>query len=110
MKKLLGDKYSTFDQDIFKQMYYQRLPTTIQSNLFSVKNKLDIDEPAKLADEFMTLIPATPVNAVKTHDNDQLASLVSNLTLQVNAMRQELYDLRSSSRPRSSSRDCHHYR
>ena len=58
MKKLLGDKYNTFDEDIFKQLYYQRLPTAIQSNLFNVKNKLTIDELAKLADEFMTTIPA----------------------------------------------------
>ena len=30
MKKLLGDKYNAFDADIFKKLFYQRLPTSIQ--------------------------------------------------------------------------------
>ena len=39
VKKLLGDKYTSFDQELFKQLY-QYLPPTIQRNLFSVKSKL----------------------------------------------------------------------
>ena len=107
MKKLLGDKYSSFDQDVFKQLYYQRLPATIQSNLFSVKSKLDIDELAKLADEFMSTVPSTlPINKVSIKpDHDQLTSLVSNLSLQVDALRKELNEQR-----RSRSRSRQRYR
>ena len=38
MKKLLGDKYDQFDKAMFLQLFYQRLPPTIQRNLFTVKN------------------------------------------------------------------------
>ena len=30
MKKLLGDKYSAFDTDLFRHLYYQRLPLATQ--------------------------------------------------------------------------------
>lgn len=67
MKKLLGDKYQTFDQDIFKQLYYQRLPPNTQGSLFSVKDKLAIDELAKLADEFTATVTSPPaVHAVRS--------------------------------------------
>ena len=108
MKKLLGDKYSSFDTDIFRQLYYQRLPATIQSNLFSVKDKLTIDELAKLADDFMSQVPAQSVSTMSTqHNYDQLASLVTKLTLQVDALQQKLNEHRSSSRSRSRSHSGH---
>ncbi|KAK8392353.1 hypothetical protein O3P69_014600 [Scylla paramamosain] len=50
MKKLLGDKYTSFDKELFLQLFYQRLPPDTQRCLFTVKNKLSVDELATLAD------------------------------------------------------------
>ncbi|KAK8373724.1 hypothetical protein O3P69_007839, partial [Scylla paramamosain] len=57
MKKLLGDKYPSFDKELFLQLFYQRLPPDTQRCLFTVKNKLSVDELATLADEFMATLP-----------------------------------------------------
>ncbi|KAK8373296.1 hypothetical protein O3P69_012393 [Scylla paramamosain] len=57
MKKLLGDKYTSIDKELFLQLFYQRLPPDTQRCLFTVKNKLSIDELATLADEFMATLP-----------------------------------------------------
>lgn len=131
MKKLLGDKYQTFDQDIFKQLYYQRLPPNTQGSLFSVKDKLAIDELAKLADEFTATVtspsavhavqspplaaahsPATmlPVTATTpdtaalatAHTLPQLTDALSKLTLQVDSLQKEINKMQH--RPRSRSR------
>ncbi|KAK8378394.1 hypothetical protein O3P69_011109 [Scylla paramamosain] len=60
MKKLLGDKYTSFDKELFLQLFYQRLPPDTQRCLFTVKNKLSVDELATLADEFMATLPQDP--------------------------------------------------
>ncbi|KAK8388736.1 hypothetical protein O3P69_020618 [Scylla paramamosain] len=57
MKKLLGDKYTSFDKELFLHLFYQRLPPDTQHCLFTVKNKLSVDELATLADEFMATLP-----------------------------------------------------
>ncbi|KAK8401050.1 hypothetical protein O3P69_002674 [Scylla paramamosain] len=57
MKKLLGDKYTSFDKELFLQLFYQRLPPDTQRCLFTVKNKLSVDELATLTDEFMATLP-----------------------------------------------------
>ncbi|KAK8389727.1 hypothetical protein O3P69_009017 [Scylla paramamosain] len=57
MKKLLGNKYTSFDKELFLQLFYQRLPPDTQRCLFTVKNKLSVDELATLADEFMATFP-----------------------------------------------------
>ncbi len=112
MKKLLGDKYTTFDQDVFKQLYYQRLPSTIQSHLFTVKDKLAIDELAKLADEFMATVTRLPaVHAVQaSSDVTQLTDAVAKLVVQVSTMQQQLTNLQQQQRPRPRSRSPSHQR
>ena len=58
MKKLLGDKCDAFDADVFKQLFYQCLPTSIQEGLFTVKSKLPVEDLAALAHDYMaTLTP-----------------------------------------------------
>ncbi|KAG0713760.1 hypothetical protein GWK47_015518 [Chionoecetes opilio] len=53
MKLLLGDKYSTFDPELFKQLFYQRPAYCYKNVLFCVKDNLDPDAIAKLADDFV---------------------------------------------------------
>ena len=67
MKKLLGDKYNAFDTDLFKQLFYQRLPTSIHQGLFTVKSKkLSVEDLAALADDYMaTLTP--PISSVTAY-------------------------------------------
>ncbi|XP_076056878.1 uncharacterized protein LOC143034550 [Oratosquilla oratoria] len=95
MKRLLGDKYATFDTSILRHLFYQRLPTTIQGNLFSAKNKLSLDELATLADEFMASVPVarpTIANLADQSATQALTELVSKLTLQI----EELIPIRTS--------------
>lgn len=117
MKQLLGDKHKAFDKDLFKQLFYQRLPPTIQRGLFTVKDKLTPEELASLADDFTATLPsehASPVAAITTQADLQvtrLAELISQLTVEVGNLKKELHTRthqRSSTphryRPRSRSR------
>ena len=125
MKKLLGDKYDQFDKTLFLQLFYQRLPPTIQRNLFTVKSKLNIDELAELADEFLQSIPgdqissihpSPPVNQVKTNQEAQLVELITKLTLQMNSLQNQVNSLQtqvnsfSNQSRRSHSRHRSNYR
>ena len=107
MKKLLGESYRTFDQTLFHHLFYQRLPPSIQRNLFSVKSKLTIEELAELADEFMTSIPSEPVvqNISPVHSSriGDLLGKISQLTQQVHSL-QEQFSRRSQHQNRSTSR------
>ncbi|XP_076047201.1 uncharacterized protein LOC143028713 [Oratosquilla oratoria] len=100
MKTLLADKYDSFGKEVFKQLFYQRLPPATQRSLFTVKDTLAIDVLAILADKFMGIIPLTQSSTVSTvtaQDTKQLADLVSQLSLQVQQMQKQL-DNRSRSR------------
>lgn len=107
MKRLLGDKYESFDQAMFSLLFYQRLPHTIQRHLFAVKNKLPLDDLAQLADDFMATTPAEPsaaVSSVTRNDvNKDLVALVSDLALKVSALEKRL-DERSRQRSLSPHR------
>lgn len=112
MKQLLGDKYQAFDTDLFKQLFYQRLPSDIQRALISVKSKLPPDELANLADDYMATLPpvqSSSISTVATQDTSpqiaQLANLISQLTIEVNNLKQQL-----SSHPRSRSTTPHRRR
>ena len=67
MKKLVSDKYNAFDTDLFKQLFYQRLPTSIHQGLFTVKSKkLSVEDLAAQADDYMATLPP-PVSSVTAH-------------------------------------------
>ena len=105
MKQLLGDKYQTFDADLFKQLFYQRLPSHIQRSLFSVRDTLSLEALSKLADEFLASLPrvqVSHVNSAPPPDDKlaQLTQLVSQLTTEVAQLKKTLHD---RSRSRSSS-------
>lgn len=112
MKQLLGDKYQAFDADLFKQLFYQRLPPDVQRALISVKSKLPSDELANLADDYMATLPSTPapsVSAVTSPDTSsqfsQLAQLISQLTIEVSNLKRQIND-----HPRSRSTTPHRTR
>jgi len=104
MKRLLGDKFDSFDRTLFTHLFYQRLPPALQRNLFSVKDKLELNDLAQLADDYMTSIPAEPPSTVATvteaTGTQQLVHLVSQLALEVSALKEQLH---ASQRQRSSS-------
>ncbi|KAK8373215.1 hypothetical protein O3P69_017408 [Scylla paramamosain] len=79
MKKLLGDKYPSFDKELFLQLFYQRLPPDTQRCLFTVKNKLSVDELATLADEFMATLPQD-LRYVKGEHNAPADALSRNIS------------------------------
>ncbi|MPC87499.1 hypothetical protein E2C01_082361 [Portunus trituberculatus] len=95
MKQLLGDKYQSFDAELFKQ----QLPPAIQCSLFSVKDNLHPDAIATLADDYMATLPpsqASSVSAVSSGSSH--SSQMTHLTELVSQLKQQLRD-----RPRSRS-------
>ncbi|MPC49439.1 hypothetical protein E2C01_043238 [Portunus trituberculatus] len=75
MKKLLDDKYDSFDKESFHHLYFQCLPTATQQSLCSIKGKLLVGEIVQLADDFMaTLPPSTLVTAVMEKPTSRLQS------------------------------------
>ncbi|KAK4328284.1 hypothetical protein Pmani_001309 [Petrolisthes manimaculis] len=89
MKKLIGTHQHSFDTTILTHLFYQRLPHTIQRNLFTVKGKLSLEDLAQLADEFMDTI-SNKTNICKiTSSNEvsQLKGLISSLAVQVSELK-----------------------
>ncbi|XP_050707626.1 uncharacterized protein LOC126992843 [Eriocheir sinensis] len=109
MKRLLGEKYESFDKEVFSHLFYQRLPPHIQQGLFTVKNTLSLEGLAKLADDFLASSPAAPQPTVSsvadTTGVQQLAALVSQLSLEVSALKEEV-----RGRPRRRSPSPHPHR
>lgn len=104
MKQLLGDKFESFDKALFLQLFYQRLPQTVQQALFTVKNTLDIEKLADLADDFQESISREQVNVVRadlTANKMQspyethLIDLISQLTLRVDSLQKQVSSLES---------------
>lgn len=115
MTQLLGDKYQSFDRDLFKQLFYQRLPPAIQASLFSVKDSLEPDAIAKLADDFMASQPPAPsVSAVASPEAAVLSKLLEQVSLlqtTVTSLQKQLDDTRRSrSRTRSPTPRRRQYR
>ncbi|KAG0726066.1 hypothetical protein GWK47_037340 [Chionoecetes opilio] len=88
MKQLLGEKYNTFDPSC-SNCCLPNVCLLLHRRTFCVKNSLDPDAIAKLADDFVATIPTpqvSTVSSVTTQDNTQLAQLtklVSQLTTEV---------------------------
>ena len=116
MQRLLSDQYDKFDPALFRQLYYQRLPDDIQRNLFTVKDKLSLEDLAQLADDFMcTVRPGrvsvsqvtSPPPQAPSSETQALAQLIAQLTVQVNALANKVDERESRDRnyrPRQRSR------
>ena len=102
MKQLLGDKYSSFDTDLFRHLYYQRQPLATQRSLFIVKDKLSVEEIAQLADDFMATLPPDPSVASATVKPEA----DSHLTRRLDSRPRVRTPLRSKKRSRSTSRSA----
>ncbi|XP_076047349.1 uncharacterized protein LOC143028876 [Oratosquilla oratoria] len=115
MRNLLADKYDTFDKTLFLQLFYQRLPATIQRSLFTVKDQLPVEKLATLADELIETVSSPSVSHIKTDPlYERLVDMVTQLTLQVSEFKEQVQAAdrrnfsrrqRSRSRPRSKSTD-----
>ncbi|KAG0728866.1 hypothetical protein GWK47_031580 [Chionoecetes opilio] len=96
MKQLLGEKIQHFcPQGCSKLLFYKRLPPATQNVLFCVKDSLDPDPIAKLADDFMATIPTpTGFTVSSVRDPGQTLSssapqVVSQLTTEVTSLKQQ---------------------
>ena len=81
MKKLLGDNYGAFDTDLFRHLFYQRMPIATQRSLFSVKDKLSVEELAQLADDSWWPDPSVVSATLKPETYSQLTEVISQLAL-----------------------------
>ncbi|XP_076044683.1 uncharacterized protein LOC143027299 [Oratosquilla oratoria] len=116
MRSLLADKYDTFDKALFLQLFYQRLPATIQRSLFTVKDHLPVDKLPTLADELIETVSSPSVSHIKPDPlYERLVDMVTQLTLQVSELKEQVQTAdrrnfsrrqRSRSRPGSKSTDC----
>ncbi|XP_076043729.1 uncharacterized protein LOC143026836 [Oratosquilla oratoria] len=115
MKNLLADKYDTFDETHFLQLFYQCLPAIIQRSLFTVKDQLSVEKLATLADKLIETVFSPFVSHIKTDPiYERLVDVVTQLTLQVSELKEQVQGAdrrnfsrrqRSRSRPRSKSTD-----
>ncbi|CAB4059918.1 unnamed protein product [Lepeophtheirus salmonis] len=64
MKKQLEEIHTSFDQQLFKQLFYIFLPHYVQRGLITVKDKLEREELSKLADELLITNSKTAPNTV----------------------------------------------
>lgn len=85
MKRLLRDKYKSFNHAVLSYFFYQWLQPNLQQNLFSTKGRVLQDDLAKLADNFITTNPTvqqmTVSNVIDSFETQQLTALISQLTL-----------------------------
>ena len=94
MQQLLGE--NKLDEDLFKQLFVQRLPTNAQLVVAPSLDKLDIEGLANIADKILEVSPSPapplatvaavsqpppPTTHQHTNDTDELRRLVSQLSL-----------------------------
>ncbi len=99
MKKLVGNT-NHIDVKLLTHLFYQRLPPSIQRNMFTVKEKLPLDDLAQLADEFMDTIPTEPtVNNITSPSNDiqELKNLTTALIHQVSELSVSIANIKKNS-------------
>lgn len=116
MQQLLGE--NKLDENLFKQLFVQRLPTNAQLVVAPSLDKLDLEGLANIADKILEVSPSpapppTTVAAVSlpkpppshqhTDDTDDLRRLVSQLSLQVAKLSEKVTEL-SERRSRSPQR------
>ena len=112
MQRLLHDKYESFDHALFRQLFYQRLPADIQRNLFTVKDKISLEDLATLADDYMSTVTQSKMTvshvttgaAASTTEMQQLTQLVTHLTMQVNSLTNRMAQAEERPGPRGRSR------
>lgn len=101
MKKLVGNT-NHIDNKLLTHLFYQRLPPSIQRNMFTVKDKLPLEDLAQLADEYMDTTPTelTVCNiSSTTSEMRELKLMMSTLIQQIS----DLSTLLLSERKRSAS-------
>lgn len=59
IRKLIGNSQHIHDK-LLTHLFYQRLPPSIQRNMFTIKDKLPLEDLARLADEVMDIMPPEP--------------------------------------------------
>lgn len=106
MQQLLGE--NKLDENLFKQLFVQRLPTNAQLVVAPSLDKLDLEGLANIADKILEVSPSpapppTTVAAVSlpkpppshqhTDDTDDLRRLVSQLSLQVAKLSEKVTEL-----------------
>ena len=114
MQRLLNTTTSpdSFDHALFRQLFYQRLPADIQKNLFTVKDKISLEDLATLADDYMSTVTqsrttvshVTTGAAAPTTEMQQLTQLVTHLTMQVNSLANRMTQAEEQPRSRGRSR------
>ena len=106
MQQLLGEKATTTDGSIIKELFMQRLPTNVRMVLAAASDKTSLEELATLADKVMEVaIPsiATVTGASQsTSEVEQLRAECDRLQRQVSALQAATGPRRRRSRSRNN--------
>ena len=120
MRQLLGD--SALEESILKELFLQRLPSSVRVVLASCSDTIDIQHLADLADRIMEVAsplsvasnsvtprPSSPTHVLPTQSRShshtdevqRLSAQVAQLSVQVQALTSSLDDRRSRSNSRA---------
>ena len=108
MQQLLGEKATTTDGSIIKELFMQRLPTNVRMVLAAASEKTPLEELATLADKIMEVaLPsiatvATPPQA--TSEVEHLRAENASLRKQISALQTATGPRRRRSRSRNRGR------
>ena len=108
MQQLLGEKATTTDGSIIKELFMQRLPTNVRMVLAAASEKSSLDELATLADKIVEValpsIATVSVTSSTTSEVEHLRAENASLRKQISALQTTTGPRRRRSRSRNQGR------
>lgn len=112
MQRILGPKADSFDKAMFKELFLQNLPTSVQKVLATLPHSITLDILATTADQVMEVHSLNPqtIQHVSNSEKSQIDNLTSKIGELCQLFSKDRSRFRSSSpsdrsrRPRSKSR------
>lgn len=104
MQQSLGVQAPSFDKAMFRELFLQKLPTSVQKVLATVDNATAIEKLAETADRVVEIEPTSSVSSLQGVSEDRITKLEQQIA-QLSTKIEKLFKNRSFSRhPRSSQR------
>eukprot|EP00096_Caligus_rogercresseyi_P015946 TRINITY_DN8451_c0_g1_i1.p1 TRINITY_DN8451_c0_g1~~TRINITY_DN8451_c0_g1_i1.p1 ORF type:complete len:252 (+),score=16.18 TRINITY_DN8451_c0_g1_i1:292-1047(+) len=113
MNNLLQDNDPSFDQQLFRQIFYGKLPHRIQSALITVKDKLNVEDTALLADEFMKNSLESSRSKNASDEISEIVDMLANLTTRISMLETVSSPIHRRTRSRKNSitkNHCYYHR
>ena len=103
LQQLLGERATTIDNTFLRELFLQRLPSSVKMVLASTPNTVSLENLAEIADKIMEVAPPTPtVGAVQLEQAPQFTSELQHLRSEVARLEDLIKSLTTNRRPRRS--------